>query len=260
MNEQLPNAKEDNLIAFIRQKEQKERKKRIQRSLLLATLILSSLAFGAYKWWEGQQQKDPIVELRHFQVESLTRSQVASLFEQDPSPILVEDKGLARTDTIKSVQDYLLLLTAMRDAAKSISTQEVGQQVTETSVTFSSNESPTWDSTANAQIIDTSKPLTQADVMPAFPGGEAALYRFLSSQIRYPESALRNKVEGKVFVRFVIQADGSLTDLKVIRGIGHGCDEEALRVIRMMPKWIPGELGGTKVPVFSSLAVNFKFL
>ena len=58
----------------------------------------------------------------------------------------------------------------------------------------------------------------------------------------------------------MVQADGSITDLDVMRGIGHGCDQEALRVVQMMPRWTPGELAGQPVPVYSSLAIEFKFL
>ena len=111
-----------------------------------------------------------------------------------------------------------------------------------------------------ASRVNVNEPVVKADIMPSFPGGEAALYQFLSKQIRYPRQAVKNKTEGTVYVRFVIQPDGAITSPEVMRGIGFGCDEEALRVIRSMPAWNPGEIQGQKVPVFSSLAVNFKFL
>ena len=169
----------------------------------------------------------------------------------------MQDSYTERIDTIRSVQDYMLLVTAISDDPGSYATQENAYDPRETVVQTSSAMQA---DSVSRPTINVDQPLVEADVMPSFPGGEAALYRFLSSHIRYPEDALRQKVEGKVFVRFVIQEDGSITDLQIRKGIGFGCDEEALRVIRMMPRWLPGELAGQKVPVFSSLAVNFKFL
>lgn len=103
-------------------------------------------------------------------------------------------------------------------------------------------------------------PFIEVDQRPQYPGGEPALYRFLSQQIRYPDLAARQRVEGSVLVRFVIEDDGSVKQAEIVTGIGMGCDEEAIRVIQNMPKWIPGKKEGKTVPVYSSLAVNFKFL
>ncbi len=76
--------------------------------------------------------------------------------------------------------------------------------------------------------------------MPAYPGGDDARIAFLVQNIKYPEQAKKNGIQGKVFVTFVIETDGSITNVKVLRGIGGGCDEEAARVIKLMPKWNPG--------------------
>jgi protein TonB len=157
---------------------------------------------------------------------------------------MVQQPNDGRIDTIHSAEEYTLYLSARTVAIRpSMPDQSTINEV---------EPPPAYD--------EVTGPLATADIMPAFPGGEAALYRFLSNQIRYPENALRNKIEGKVYIRFVVQADGSITDLDVLRGIGYDCDQEALRVVQMMPRWVPGELGGTKVPVYSSLAIEFKFL
>lgn len=108
--------------------------------------------------------------------------------------------------------------------------------------------------------IDEDGPFVDVDQRPQYPGGEPALYRFLSQQIRYPDLAARHRLEGSVLVRFVIKEDGKIDQVEIVRGIGMGCDEEALRIIRNMPQWIPGQKEGKTVPVYSSLAVNFKFL
>ncbi len=91
--------------------------------------------------------------------------------------------------------------------------------------------------------------------MPEFPGGGQALYDFLSKNVRIPSEP---DVIGNVYVQFVVEKDGSLTNLKVLRDIGAGCGEEALRVIRMMPKWKPGKLRGEVVRVQYILPVLFQ--
>jgi protein TonB len=93
--------------------------------------------------------------------------------------------------------------------------------------------------------------------MPEFPGGEAALYKFLAENIKYPQMAKESGIQGRVFVTFVVERDGRVTDVKVLRGIGGGCDEEAIRVVADMPKWAPGKQRGKPVRVQYNLPVKF---
>jgi protein TonB len=89
-------------------------------------------------------------------------------------------------------------------------------------------------------------------------GGMGAFMQYLQKNLKYPEQARRMNVEGKVFVQFVIDKDGSPTDITVLKGIGSGCDEEAVRVIKNMPKWQPGKQRGRPVKVRMSLPIVFK--
>jgi protein TonB len=93
--------------------------------------------------------------------------------------------------------------------------------------------------------------------LPSYAGGDEARNKFLVENIKYPEAAMKNGIQGKVYVSFIIRADGSVTDVKIMRGIGGGCDEEALRVVKMMPKWIPGEQKGEAVDVAFNLPIKF---
>ena len=93
---------------------------------------------------------------------------------------------------------------------------------------------------------------------PEFPDGEAALFKYLSSNIKYPAIARENGVEGTVYVGFVVNTDGSITDVTVKRGVGAGCSEEAVRVIQGMPKWKPGRQQGRAVRVAYTVPVKFK--
>jgi TonB family protein len=99
---------------------------------------------------------------------------------------------------------------------------------------------------------------TVVEKTPTYPGGDDARIAFMVQNIKYPEQAKKNGVQGKVFVTFVIEADGSVTNVKVLRGIGAGCDEEAIRVISIMPKWNPGMQDGKAVRTQFNLPISFK--
>jgi protein TonB len=93
--------------------------------------------------------------------------------------------------------------------------------------------------------------------MPEYPGGEAALYKFLAENIKYPQMAKESGIQGRVFVTFVVERNGGVTDVRVLRGIGGGCDEEAIRVVQSMPSWTPGKQRGKSVRVQYNLPVKF---
>lgn len=92
---------------------------------------------------------------------------------------------------------------------------------------------------------------------PVFPGGDEALYKYLSENIKYPQLARENNVTGKVFVQFVVEKDGSISNVKVMRDIGAGCGQEAVRVVKAMPKWKPGKQQGKAVRAQFNLPVVF---
>ena len=101
-------------------------------------------------------------------------------------------------------------------------------------------------------------PLDVVEEMPQFPGGAAALMQYLSKNIRYPEEAHKNNIQGRVIVNFIVETDGSITEAKVWRSIHPLLDAEALRVINAMPKWNPGIQGGKPVRVKYTVPVTFK--
>ena len=102
-----------------------------------------------------------------------------------------------------------------------------------------------------------SEPFTVVETMPAFPGGDRGLIDYLGKELRYPSMAVQAEIQGVVYVQFTIGTDGRVTDERVLRGIGGGCDEEALRVIKAMPDWSPGEQRGNRVPVRMVLPIKF---
>lgn len=94
--------------------------------------------------------------------------------------------------------------------------------------------------------------------MPEFPGGDQARMKFMSDNITYPEMAHNINLQGTVYLTFVIEKDGSISGINVLRGVGGGCDEEAIRVISLMPKWKPGRQGGRAVRVQMNVPINFR--
>jgi TonB family protein len=101
-------------------------------------------------------------------------------------------------------------------------------------------------------------PYTIVEQMPEFPGGPEALKNYLAEQLKYPEVAKESYHQGVAYLTFVVELDGNLSGIKVIRGIGAGCDEEALRLVKGMPTWKPGKQNGDVVRVQYNLPIRFK--
>lgn len=92
---------------------------------------------------------------------------------------------------------------------------------------------------------------------PSFPGGMEAMYKFLAENIKYPQEAKDNNITGRVYVSFVVELDGSITNPRLLRDIGGGCGQEAIRVVKLMPRWNPGKEKGQPVRVQFNLPISF---
>ncbi len=113
------------------------------------------------------------------------------------------------------------------------------------------------DSTITEETWD---PVEPVERMPSFPGGQEEMYKFIYSELRYPAEAKRFGISGDVITRFTVAADGELEDIKVVKGLGYGCDEEALRVMAVMQEkygWNSGLHNGKPVPVTYTLPLKF---
>ncbi len=116
------------------------------------------------------------------------------------------------------------------------------------------------DNREKKEVIDedsNTPPPTFVEEMPEFPGGDAARIKFFSENVKYPLVAKETGVQGPVYVTFVVEKDGSISNIKLLRGIGAGCDEEAERVVTMMPKWKPGRQNGKEVRVQFNMPISF---
>jgi protein TonB len=108
------------------------------------------------------------------------------------------------------------------------------------------------------QAIKEEEIFISVEKMPEFPGGETELYKYLNKNLKYPDIAKEQNLQGRVYITFVVEKDGSIANPKVARDIGGGCGEEALRVVRNMPKWTPGKQRTQTVRVQYTLPVIFQ--
>ena len=112
----------------------------------------------------------------------------------------------------------------------------------------------------NSLIVEedsTQAPYTIVEQMPEYPGGEAALRKYLSTNVKYPQIATENGIQGKVYINFVVDRNGGISNVKVARGVDSSLDKEAIRVVKAMPKWIPGKQNGETVRVSYTVPINF---
>lgn len=130
---------------------------------------------------------------------------------------------------------------------------ELDVEVTEETVV----EEIVFEEAPEAERVD--EIFTIVEESASFPGGISAFYEYLKNELQYPRQAQRMGIEGRVFVQFVVEKDGRLTDIQVVKGIGAGCDEEAVRVLKNSPKWKPGKQRGKPVRQKMIQNILFKF-
>ena len=111
---------------------------------------------------------------------------------------------------------------------------------------------------AQDKKVANDKVYEKVEVMPEFPGGDQAMMDFVAKNVVYPQEARDKEISGRVMVGFIVEKDGSISDAKVVKGIGGGCDEEAVRVVNAMPKWKPGKQKSKPVRVSFMMPFNFK--
>jgi len=164
-----------------------------------------------------------------------------------PPPEAIEQKAkfTAPVVTTDEVED-----------TKMLNQDDLNQQSTNTAPVEATEEIVVDDS--KNQVIEQAAPiLTIVELMPSFDGGEEALYKWLGENIKYPQVAKETGISGTVIVTFVVERDGSITGAQVLKDIGGGCGEEAIRVVKAMPKWKVGKQNGVPVRVQFNLPIRF---
>jgi protein TonB len=108
------------------------------------------------------------------------------------------------------------------------------------------------------KVKEEESPFIIVEKMPAFPGGEKAMLRYIQSNVNHPEEAKKKGIEGTVVARFVVSKDGRIRDIEILKNPGGGCGEEVVRLLKNMPRWEPGKQRGRKVTVYYKLPVKFE--
>ena len=147
------------------------------------------------------------------------------------------ENGVISDDSLAHVSEAEKITLAVKNTA------EIGEKAVESSA---------------PKKVFTGKVYDIVEQMPSFPGGPAELMKWLGSHVQYPAIAQENGVQGRVIVAFVVEKDGSVTDVTVVRSVDPSLDKEAARVVRQMPKWIPGKQNGAAVRVKYNVPVTFK--
>lgn len=169
--------------------------------------------------------------------------------EQNTEIIIAKDEEVKEEDQVKTVEELQETTSQFGATTFTDGTDDVNV-VREIKDEVVVEEKPV--------VAEPEKIFTAVEEPPSFPGGEKALYEFLKSNLRYPEMALQNNIQGRVTVQFVVEKDGSIGEVKVVRGKDPDLDKEAVRVVKSMPKFIPGRMNGQAVRVWYTLPVSFK--
>ncbi len=165
------------------------------------------------------------------------------------APIIKKDSEVKEEDEIK--------LDEVQKSDKAVGAftvegnDEVGGAVLKAKEDIAAPEPP-------KHVVEETKIFTVVEQMPMFPGGDGALMGYLRDKIHYPTVAAENGVQGRVVVGFVVERDGSITDVNILRGVDPSLDREAMRVVKSMPKWTPGKQNGSAVRVKYQVPVSFR--
>ena len=164
------------------------------------------------------------------------------------APVIKKDDEVKPEDELKSQEDLSKTNTAI-GAFDVKGNDEAAGEVLKAKEVIAQPEPPKEEETKVFDVVEQ---------MPSFPGGPSALMQYLSSNIKYPVVAEENGVQGRVVCTFVVEKDGSITDVRVIKSVDPSLDKEAMRVVKSMPKWIPGKQNGSAVRVKYTVPVTFR--
>lgn len=204
---------------------------------------LSSLNQPKKEEAKVEQKVKPKVEEKEQVVEK-----VKSSIKFTP-PVIKKDAEVKPEEEMKSQNELMNTKTAI-GSFNVKGNDEDGGTVLKAKETIAQPEPP--------KHVEENKVFDIVEQMPSFPGGAGELMKWLSNHVQYPAIALENGIQGRVIVAFVVERDGSITDVNVVRSVDPSLDKEAARVVRQMPKWIPGKQNGAAVRVKFNVPVTFR--
>ncbi len=194
-----------------------------------------------------QPKKEAKAEQKKIQVEPEKVVEKVKSSIKFTAPVIKKDEEVKPEDELKSQDDLMNTKTAIGSFDVKGNDEEGGEVLKAKEVI--AQPEPKEEETKVFDVVEQ---------MPSFPGGQAALMEYLSKNVKYPVVAQENGVQGRVVVSFVVERDGSITDVKVVKSVDPSLDREATRVISSMPNWIPGKQNGSAVRVKFNVPVSFR--
>ena len=206
--------------------------------VLMGLVMVLSLIYIAFEWTDKEVTVYEVIDpdlLAEEEIEIVQTAQELPPPPPPPAPEIVEELNIVEDDV--ETESVEIDTEDDKDKTVAISAPVVAAPIVEEedNVVF--------------QVVEK---------MPSFPGGDAALFKYLSDNVKYPVIAQENGVQGRVICQFVVNRDGTIVDVEVVRSVDPSLDKEAIRVIKSMPKWSPGQQRGKPVRVKYTLPVNFR--
>ncbi|MBR2184040.1 MAG: energy transducer TonB [Prevotella sp.] len=234
--------------------------------LLFAAVMIFMIAKNAYEAYQKehavmdqvtelsaltqQKKKEAKVERKEIPVKQ-EQQQVVEKVKSSvkfTAPVIKKDDEVKPEDELKS-QDEIMNSKVAIGALNVVGNDESGEVLKAKEVIATEPVKPKEEENKVFDVVEQ---------MPSYPGGMSALMQYLSSNIKYPVIAEENGIQGRVICTFVVERDGSITDVKIAKSVDPSLDKEAMRVVSKMPKWIPGKQNGSAVRVKYTLPVTFR--
>lgn len=237
----------------------------------LVVVLIASYFIGMYNDFRREQHELELQaqleqQLAQMEAEAAEEQQEEEVIEavQEPEP----EEALPE-EILNTIKDTEIAIAADNEVTEDITSKDEVQEST------AAAGASTFDQgTDNLEVVRTHKDeiiveekkpepakeeiFTAVEQMPQFPGGEAELLKYVATHIKYPTMAAENNIQGRVVVKFVVKKDGNVGEVVVLRGKDPDLDKEAVRVVKSLPKFIPGKMNGQAVSVWYTLPINFK--
>lgn len=240
--------------------------------LLLIAVAIAVVSYSAYLDFKRAEEEaiakgEQMSQIEMLQEEQAQEEEEEVKYEEEPEP---EEQTVE--EQVASQQVTAIAIVDKADADKEVKNMDEIQsneaQVGAVNQEGKIDVGQVNDAVKAVQVVEEVKPEPKApepekifeavEQQASFPGGQGALMKWLSSNLRYPELAQQNNVQGKVIVKFTVEKDGSITNPTVVRGVDKDLDREAIRVVKKMPRWTPGKNNGAAVRSYFTLPVTFK--
>ena len=211
----------------------------------------------SFKFGEVEEETTVVVEMTQLPEAEVEKQEVQPLVETPPppplkssikftAPVIKKDEEVSDEEELKSQDELTQSKVNISIADVKGNDEEHGQDIAD------------FREVIAEPVVEEEKPYEAVEQMPTFPGGETELMKFIRDNLKYPVIAQENGIQGRVILRFVVSKTGTIDNVTVLRSLDPTCDKEAIRVVKSMPKWIPGKQNGNNVPVYFTLPVVFK--